>query len=57
VSSYPEPDDAIRNLDTKSAMSKTNPDRPKVGDLFEMEGRMSWIQLQKLEVGISKLLN
>jgi hypothetical protein len=46
VRSDPEPDDAIRDCDTESTITESDAHRAKLADLFEMEGRVIWVELQ-----------
>ena len=57
VGSDPEPCDAIGCGDAEGAIPETYADRPELSDLFEMQGRMSWILFQQLKISIRQLLN
>lgn len=46
VRSDPEPDDAIRDCDTESTITESDAHRPKLADLFEVQGRVMRVELE-----------
>lgn len=53
----PEPDYAIWYTNTKGAVAQADSDRPKLFDLFEVQGWMFGVLFKQGKVGISQLLN
>ena len=57
VGANSDPDEIFAVLDRKSPVIKTDPDRPKLPNFFEMEGRMRRISFKQLKVLCRYLLN
>lgn len=53
----PEPGHAIGHVNTKGAVAQTDPNRPELFDLLEVQGRMFGVLLKQGKVGISQLLD
>jgi len=57
MGAYPEPEQAVRNLDGECAMVKPDSRRPETPGLLESKGRVMGIVLQNLEGLIGKRPN
>jgi hypothetical protein len=57
MGSYPEPKNAVLNVDCESAIMDAHADGVKTANPFEMKGRMLRISLQQLEVLVGERTN